>query len=281
MNSLYVLKGLGRSGLLPGWIFKAIGVAEGGVRSGQNLPCFSLGSIGAGALPRGVGTANCGDLPLFAPLCRLHWPFMEMKMGAARRLKRPRLSWGEGGGSTFFYRTKPISRKSFTFILSSPFRACPIGTCQGISGRSQFARQSAESQQWLAKAPAQWEREGLRASSRFRLAYRRLNGGHWLVGNGNVLVCAPEPEHRPDPKIENIEPWATPDPWHSKRGGSWRNSPRGWCSAAQTAVVSASFPNTRKRAAAGRRAADLLKIDSKAVVGDVGDDAAVQTRRAE
>src|ERR1017187_8970836 len=36
------------------------------------------------AVPRGVGTANCGDLPLFASLCRLRWPFMEMKMGATR-----------------------------------------------------------------------------------------------------------------------------------------------------------------------------------------------------
>src|ERR1022692_1727348 len=139
LELLVRLKGAWSIRVVPGWIFEAIGVAEGGVRSGQNLPCFSLGSIGAGALPRG-GWGR--ELRRSAAVC-LFVPTTLAIHGDEN-----------GGGSTFFYRTKPISSKSFSFILSSPFRACPIGTCQGISGRSQFARQSAENQQWLAKAPA-------------------------------------------------------------------------------------------------------------------------------
>ena len=182
-----------------------------------------------------------------------------------------------------------FSTEQSQFLVSHLLSYCPA---RFEHVQSEPARESPEEANSLASRPKassgwrkrlpQWEREGLRASFRFRLAYRRLNAGHWLVGNGNVLVCAPELEHRPDPKIENIEALGDPRPWHSKRavaGGIHRGLVLSY--AAQTAVVSASFPNTRKRAAAGRRAADLLKIDSKAVVGDVGDDAAVQTRRAE
>src|ERR1022692_4309408 len=197
LELLVRLKGAWSIRVLPGWIFEAIGVAEGGVRSGQNLPCFSLGSIGAGALPRGVGAANCGDLPLFASLCGLHWPFMEMKMGAARHFSTEQSQF-------LVSHLLSYCPSRFEHVQSEPARESP-------EEPNSLASRPKASSGWRKRLP-QWEREGLRASSRFRLAYRRLNAGHWLVGNGNVLVCAPELEHRPDPKIENIEPWAIPDP---------------------------------------------------------------------
>src|ERR1017187_6334688 len=42
----------------------------------------------------------------------------------------PSLSWAwavERCGSALFCRSKPISSKSFIFMVSKPFRACPVG----------------------------------------------------------------------------------------------------------------------------------------------------------
>jgi hypothetical protein len=122
---------------------------------------------------------------------------MEMKMGAAQH----------------------FSTEQSQFLVSHLLSYCPARfehvqsepAMESPEEANSLASRPKASSGWRKRLP-QLEREGLRASSRFRLAYRRLNAGHWLVGNGNVLVCAPELEHRPDPKIENIEPWATPDP---------------------------------------------------------------------
>src|ERR1022692_4177693 len=55
--------------VMPGWIFEAIGVAEGGVRSGQNLPAFLWVASVRARRPGGLGpriAAICRCLPLCA-----------------------------------------------------------------------------------------------------------------------------------------------------------------------------------------------------------------------